>query len=77
MVRIPLLDTDGMILVKLHGVEAQGIWIESQEFTNRLMERFHFVSSRTTPLVFVPFDKVDLIIGSLDSLSLSEPALGL
>ena len=77
VVRIPLLDTDGMILVKLHGIEAQGIWIESQEFTNQLMEKFRFVSSRTTPLVFVPFDKVDFIIGSLDSLSLSESAFGL
>jgi len=75
LVRIPLLDTDGMILVKLHGIEAQGIWIESQEFTNQLMEKFRFVSSLTTPLVFVPFDKVDFIIGSLDSRS--EPAFGL
>lgn len=77
MVRVPLLDTDGMILVKLHGIEAQGIWIESQDFTNQLMEKFRFASSRTTPLVFIPFDKVDFIIGSLDSLSLSEPAFGL
>jgi hypothetical protein len=77
LVPIPLLDTDGMILVKLHGIEAQGIWIESQEFTNQLMEKFRFVSSRTTPLVFVPFDKVDFIIGSLDSLSLSESGFGL
>ena len=75
--RIPLLDPDGMMLVKLHGVEAHGIWIESQDFTNQLMEKFHFSSSRTTPLVFVPFDKVDFIIGSLDSLSLSEPSFGL
>ena len=77
LARIPLLDTDGMIPVKLHGIEAQGIWIESQEFTNQLMEKFRFVSSRTTPLVFGLFDKVDFIIGSLDSRSLSEPAFGL
>lgn len=77
MVRVPLLDSDGMILVKLHGIEAQGIWIESQDFTNQLIEKFRFVSSRTTPLVFISFDKVDFIIGSLDSLSLSEPAFGL
>lgn len=75
--RIPLLDTDGMMLVKLHGIEAHGIWIESQDFTNQLMEKFHFSSSRTTPLVFVPFDKVDFIIAGLESLSLSEPAFGL
>ena len=32
--RIPLLDSDGMTLVKLHGIEAHGIWVESQDFTN-------------------------------------------
>jgi hypothetical protein len=77
IVRIPLLDPERMSLVKLHGVEALGIWIESQDFTNELMEKFQFSSSRTTPLVFVPFDKVDFIIAALDSLSLSEPAFGL
>ncbi|MFI5096983.1 MAG: hypothetical protein ACHQT6_03320 [Candidatus Acidiferrales bacterium] len=75
--RIPLLDADGMMLVKLHAVEANGLWLESQDFTNELMEKFQFFSSRTTPLVFVPFDKVDFIIASLDSLSLSESAFGL
>lgn len=76
IVRIPLLDA-GMMLVKLHGIEAHGIWIESQDLTNQLMEKFHCSSSRTTPLVFVPFGKLDFIIAALDSLSLSEPALGL
>jgi hypothetical protein len=77
IVRIPLLDAEGMTLVKLHGIEDHGIWIESQDFTTDLMERFHFSSSRTTPLVFVPFAKIDFIIASIDSLSLSEPAFGL
>jgi hypothetical protein len=77
MARIPLLDSDGMMLLKLHGVEANGLWIESQDLTNELMEKFHFFGSRTTPLVFLPFDKIDFIIASLDCLSLSEPAFGL
>jgi hypothetical protein len=77
MARIPLLDADGMMLLKLHGVEANGLWVESQDFTNELMEKFHFSSSRTTPLVFLPFDKIDFILASLDSLSLSESAFGL
>ena len=75
--RIPLLDADGVMLVKLHAVEANGLWVESQEFTNELMEKFQFSSPRTTPLVFVPFDEVDFIIAALESLSLSEPAFGL
>jgi hypothetical protein len=77
IVRIPLLDAESMDLVKLHGVEALGIWIESQQFTDRLMEKFHLSSSRTTPIIFIPFDKVDFIVAALDSLSLSESALGL
>lgn len=77
IVRISLLDPKNMTLVKLHGVEAHGIWIESQQFTNVLMEKFHFCSSRTTPLLFIPFDKIDFIVASLESFSLSEPAFGL
>jgi hypothetical protein len=76
IVRIPLLD-DGLLLIKLHGVEASGIWIESQSFTDRLMEKFGCTSSRTTPIVFVPYDNQDFIIASLDSLCLSESAYGL
>ena len=77
MARIPLLDTDGMMLVKLHGVEANGLWIESQDFTNELMQKFHCFSSRTTLLIFIPFGKIDFVLGSLESLSLSESAFGL
>jgi hypothetical protein len=65
---------DGLLLVKLHGIEASGIYIESQSFTERLMEKFRCTSSRTTPIVFVPYDKLDFIISSLDSLCLSESA---
>ena len=77
IVRIPLLGAESMELVKLHGVEAHGIWIESQQFTDRMMEKFHLSSSRTTPLVFIPFDKIDFIVASLDSLSLSESSFGM
>ena len=75
--RIPLLDAESLVLVKLHSIEADGIWIESQEFTNHLMQKFKLSSSRTTPLVFVPFARIDFILASLDSLSLSEPAFGI
>jgi hypothetical protein len=77
MARIPLLDADGMMLLKLHGIEANGLWVESQNFTNELMEKFHCFSSRTTPLIFIPFGKIDFVLGSLESLSLSESAFGL
>lgn len=75
--RIPLLDPESLVLVKLHGIEACGIWIESQGFTNQLMQKFEMSASRTTPLVFVPFAKIDFILASLDLLSLSESAFGI
>ena len=72
IVRISLFDDDGMLLVKLYAIEAHGIWIESQDFTNQLMEKLYFSTYRTTPIVFIPLDKVDFIMGALDSLSFSE-----
>jgi hypothetical protein len=41
------------------------------------MAKFGCSSSRTTPIVFIPFAKLEFIIAALDSLSLSEPAFGL
>jgi len=56
--RIPLLDADGMMLLKLHGVETNGIWVESQDFTNEAHGEVSTSSALvTTPLVFLPFDK--------------------
>ena len=76
IVRIPLLNPEGLALVRLHGLESHGMWIESQDFTNELMKKLKLSSSRTTPLVFVPFARIDFVLASLDSLSLSETAFG-
>ena len=43
----------------ISAVEANGIWIESQEFTDCMVP-------------FVPFHSIEFIIGSIQSLSLSE-----
>jgi hypothetical protein len=34
ILRVPALESEEMSLVKLHSVEASGIWIESQDFTD-------------------------------------------
>ena len=77
IVRIAALDQEEMSLVKLHGVDANGIWIESQKFTDAMMKKCHLASSVTTPVLFVPFHSIEFILGSLRSLSLSETAFGL
>lgn len=77
MARIPALNRDELSLVKLHGIEANGLWIESQDFTDAMMAKCKLSSSVTTPLLFVPFTSIEFVLGSLRSLSLSETAFGL
>ena len=77
MARLPVLDKEDMVLVKLHKVEAAGIWVESQDFTETVMTKCKIVASRTTVLMFIPFHGIDYILGSIDSMSLSETAFGL
>jgi hypothetical protein len=52
MARIPALDKEEMVLVTLHMVEASGIWVESQDFTETIMCRCEIAASRTTVLMF-------------------------
>jgi hypothetical protein len=75
--RIPALDAKEMSRVKLHGVEANGIWIESQGFTDAMMQKCHLATPVTTLLLFVPFHRIEFIVGSIHELSLSEKAFGL
>jgi hypothetical protein len=49
IVRIPSLTDEEFSSVKVHAIEPQGIWIESQEFTDKMMARFQAESSSTTP----------------------------
>jgi hypothetical protein len=75
--RIPFLERKEMLQVKIHGVEVNGIWIENQDFTNRMMKKFGMASSATTLILFVPFHGIKYIVGARRSLSLSETAFGL
>jgi hypothetical protein len=77
ILRARVLDPDEMTLVKLHGVEASGVWIESQDFTDAMMGKLQLSASATTLVLFVPFQSIDFIVGSKNSLCLSERAFGL
>jgi hypothetical protein len=77
ILRVPVLDPEEMSLVKLHAVETNGIWIESQNFTDAMMKKFQLTASATTLVLFVPFQSIEFIVGSNNSLCLSERAFGL
>jgi hypothetical protein len=75
---IPALNNEEeMVLVKLHKVESAGVWVEHQGFTDRMLLRCQIAVSRTTVIVFVPFEGVNFILSSIDSVALSETAFGL
>ena len=75
--RIPALDRENMVLVRLHKVEASGIWVENQNFNETMLQKFGMAASATTLVLFVPFSGVEFIVSSLSSIALSETAFGL
>jgi hypothetical protein len=77
IVRSASLCLDDMTRVRLHRVEPEGIWIESQAFTDETMKRCNIATSETTLLQFVPFARIDYIVGSFPGVSLSEEAFGI
>ena len=57
--------------VTLVGVEASGIWIESEEAANRIADRFR-VKPATPSAFFIPFAQIVTILASNDSADATE-----
>ena len=63
--------------VKLVGVEAGGIWIESQELIDIVLEGANLASAPRTPVFFFPYSQIVFAVSSTDSVALSEKAFDL
>ena len=74
--RIPVLDGGNMVLVRLLKVEESGIWVESQNFNETMLQKFGMAASATTLVLFVPFSGIEFIVSSVNSTVLSETAFG-
>lgn len=75
--RIPALDEENNVFVRLHRVEMSGIWVESKTFNQEMLEKYEVPASITTLVLFIPFSGIDYIISSVECVALSETALGL
>lgn len=75
--RIPVLDKENNVFVRLHRVEMSGIWVESKTFNQDMLEKYEIPASITTLVLFIPFSGIEYIISSVECVSLSETALGL
>jgi hypothetical protein len=71
----PFLHVTKFHKVKLHLVEDSGIWIESQDVTETLLDKFSTSMSPKTAVFFIPWSGVTTIMGSLDVPSISRAAL--
>lgn len=61
-------------VVKLHGVEAGGLWVESQQATNDMLTKISVQASPKTVVMFVPYHQINVVFATLDSPSLNEAA---
>jgi hypothetical protein len=64
--RIPALDRENNVFVRLHRVEMAGIWIESKTFNQEMLEKYDIAASITTLVLFIPFNGLEYVISSVE-----------
>ena len=69
------IDPKMMKTVRLHKVEPYGIWIESQEFTEKVLSRMNLTYAAESPAIFLPWCQVACIAAAISIPALSERAL--
>ncbi len=73
---VPIFDPVVLQSLKVHEVEASGLWVESQKTTNLMLQKLGYASSSKTMIFFLPFHQISFVIGSVDEPSLDEKAFG-
>ncbi len=73
---IPRIHPDVYQKVKLMGVEAGGIWIDSQELTNKFLRAAEMPAAPNTLVFFLPYHEIAFAIGTVEGTSLDEKAFG-
>ena len=73
---VPMIHGTELQTVNLLGVEAGGIWVESQKFTNQLLQGLGAQSFPRTPVFFLPYHQIAVAMSSVDGPALDEKAFG-
>jgi hypothetical protein len=74
---VPSMDREILQVLRLHGVEEGGIWVESENLTQRILAKLDYVASSKAPLFFLPFHEIRFALQSTDKISLSQKAFGM
>lgn len=70
-----VLDPDLPKKVRVHGIDYGGVWIESQEHTDHLLKSVRKTMLEGTPLIYVPFWRIQLAICGLDVPAISSEGI--
>lgn len=62
--------------VMLRGVEAGGIWVENNELIQETMKNLKKQALEKTPIIFLPYHQIHVVIVQADSVALSESSFG-
>jgi hypothetical protein len=69
------LSEESLVAV-LRGVEASGLWLESEDLTLKLLRAAGLQASLRKPLAFLPLSQVTYVVAFEEAVSLDESALG-
>jgi len=64
------------VMVKLIGVDDGGIWIEWQDATEQWLAKVKRTLLERTPVFFLPYARIEWILGAADYPSFSDKSLG-
>lgn len=73
---IPTLHSD-LLVLKLHGFDVGGIWVENQKLTDVVLKIMNAASLPATPIFFVPYSAIRFAFVAAEGQSLSAEKLGL
>jgi hypothetical protein len=71
---IPAIHQTTIQKVELLGVETGGVWIQSQTFTNAVLQTLGEASAPKTMVLFVPYHGIALAFSSIEERALNEKA---
>jgi hypothetical protein len=63
--------------VTLLGVENGGIWVHSQELTNKMLSQLGHASAPTSMAFFYPYCEISFAMKNIPGIALNETAFGL
>jgi hypothetical protein len=73
---IPRIHQTELQPVIVHGVESGGLWIESQEVMQHLLNMVNVQMAPKTLVFFLPYHQIAFGMSSIGKVSLSEKAFG-